>query len=256
LIFATDGCCEHARKQIPRNAFAPAFELTYGWWHNHDLLYPGAKDGPSSAAWISRGCMMRAGQAGGTLGKQSEPAEAILDAFAARAKRLGIRAIIIEDIARDLGMSKKTIYQYFRSKEEMVAGLVQRWHKRLDAPIPGGDPVEIMRDWVVGWNDNNDRYSHEFWSELAADYPRLQQQYLEHVTAKKRMLARQINPLIKPGIRPRFAWECYSTLLDAARRPEFQRAVSLSKQEALLAALDIWIGGVLDLPTGRKPRRS
>jgi AcrR family transcriptional regulator len=186
--------------------------------------------------------------------KQVDTAELILDAFARRAKRLGIRAIIIEDVARDLGMSKKTIYQYFRSKEEMVERLVQRWHKRLDTPIPDGDPVEIMRDWVVRWNDNNDRYSPAFWAELASDYPRLQQEYLEHVAAKKRLLGRRVNPRMKPGAKPRFAWECYSTLLDAARRPEFQEAVGMTKQEALMAALDLWIGGVLEQPSDRDPR--
>jgi AcrR family transcriptional regulator len=184
--------------------------------------------------------------------RPTDPAELILDAFAGRAKRLGIRAIIIEDVARDLGMSKKTIYQYFRSKEEMVERLVQRWHKRLDIAVPEGDPIEIMRDWVTRWNENNDRYSPEFWSELALDYPRLQQRYLEHVAAKKRLLGRRINPMMKPGVKPRFAWECYSALLDAARRPDFQHAVGMTKQEALMAALDLWIAGMLELPAPRQ----
>jgi AcrR family transcriptional regulator len=183
--------------------------------------------------------------------KLTDPAELILDAFANRARRLGIRAIIMEDVARDLGMSKKTIYLYYRSKEELVERLVQRWHKRLDTPIPDGDPVDIMREWVTRWNDNNERYSPEFWRELATDYPRLQSAYLEHVAAKKKLLARKVNPLIKPGIKPRFAWECYSAMLDAARNPAFQQAVGLSKQDALMATLDVWIGGVLDLPPTR-----
>ncbi len=178
---------------------------------------------------------------------KSEAAEQILDAFARRAKRLGIRAIIIDDVARDLGMSKKTIYQHFRSKEALVEGLVERWHQRLETPIPDGDPVEIMREWVVSWNDNNDRYSPEFWEELATDYPHLHEAYLAHVSEKKRMLGKRLNPLMKSSVKQRFAWECYSLLLDAARRPEFQQAVGMNKPEALMAALDLWIDGCLDL---------
>jgi TetR/AcrR family transcriptional regulator, cholesterol catabolism regulator len=34
--------------------------------------------------------------------------------------RYGIRSVTMDDIARDLGISKKTIYQYFADKEEMV----------------------------------------------------------------------------------------------------------------------------------------
>ena len=38
--------------------------------------------------------------------------------------RLGIRSVSIDDICRELGMSKKTFYVYFASKEELVAQLL------------------------------------------------------------------------------------------------------------------------------------
>ena len=34
--------------------------------------------------------------------------------------RLGIRSISIDDICRELGMSKKTFYVYFASKDELI----------------------------------------------------------------------------------------------------------------------------------------
>ena len=39
--------------------------------------------------------------------------------------RLGIRSVSIDDICRELGMSKKTFYVYFASKDELVAQLLQ-----------------------------------------------------------------------------------------------------------------------------------
>ena len=39
--------------------------------------------------------------------------------------RLGIRSVSIDDICRELGMSKKTFYVYFPSKDELVAQLLQ-----------------------------------------------------------------------------------------------------------------------------------
>jgi len=39
--------------------------------------------------------------------------------------RLGIRSVSIDDICRELGMSKKTFYVYFSSKDELVAQLLQ-----------------------------------------------------------------------------------------------------------------------------------
>lgn len=38
--------------------------------------------------------------------------------------RLGIRSVSIDDICRELGMSKKTFYVYFPSKDELVAQLL------------------------------------------------------------------------------------------------------------------------------------
>ena len=39
--------------------------------------------------------------------------------------RLGIRSVSIDDICRELGMSKKTFYVYFSSKDELVAQMLQ-----------------------------------------------------------------------------------------------------------------------------------
>jgi AcrR family transcriptional regulator len=38
--------------------------------------------------------------------------------------RLGIRSVSIDDICRELGMSKKTFYVYFASKDELVSQLL------------------------------------------------------------------------------------------------------------------------------------
>ena len=39
--------------------------------------------------------------------------------------RYGIRSVSMDDIAAQLGMSKKTLYQYFADKEEMVVAVLQ-----------------------------------------------------------------------------------------------------------------------------------
>ena len=38
----------------------------------------------------------------------------------------GIKSVTMDDIAKHLGMSKKTIYQYFKDKNELVIALVKR----------------------------------------------------------------------------------------------------------------------------------
>jgi len=38
----------------------------------------------------------------------------------------GVRSVTMDDIARHLGMSKKTIYQFFKDKDELVMALVKK----------------------------------------------------------------------------------------------------------------------------------
>jgi len=40
--------------------------------------------------------------------------------------KYGIKSVTMDDIAKDLGMSKKTIYQFFRDKDEVVHTLTER----------------------------------------------------------------------------------------------------------------------------------
>jgi AcrR family transcriptional regulator len=40
--------------------------------------------------------------------------------------RFGIRSVSMENMAEALGMSKKTLYQYFADKDELVVEVVKR----------------------------------------------------------------------------------------------------------------------------------
>src|SRR6201992_4525775 len=40
--------------------------------------------------------------------------------------KAGIKSVTMDDIARHLGMSKKTIYQFFKDKNELVVALVKK----------------------------------------------------------------------------------------------------------------------------------
>ena len=50
--------------------------------------------------------------------------------------RAGIKSVTMDDIAKHLGMSKKTIYQSFKDKNELVIALVKK--KLQEKGIPAG----------------------------------------------------------------------------------------------------------------------
>jgi AcrR family transcriptional regulator len=49
--------------------------------------------------------------------------------------KAGIKSITLDDIARHLGMSKKTIYQFFKDKNELVIALVKKKLKEDEEQI-------------------------------------------------------------------------------------------------------------------------
>lgn len=52
-----------------------------------------------------------------------DPKERILEKAHELFNRYGLRSVSMDDIAAQAGMSKKTLYQYFTDKEELVNGV-------------------------------------------------------------------------------------------------------------------------------------
>jgi AcrR family transcriptional regulator len=64
----------------------------------------------------------------------TERTRQILDAAMAVFARLGFRQARMDDIARDAGVSKGTLYLYFKSKDDLIAAILRRIAAReLDA---------------------------------------------------------------------------------------------------------------------------
>lgn len=58
--------------------------------------------------------------------------------------RLGIRSVSIEDICHELGMSKKTFYVYFESKDELVA---QMLHANVEYIAQKMEELMVLHDF-------------------------------------------------------------------------------------------------------------
>ncbi len=61
--------------------------------------------------------------------------------------RRGFRDVTMDDVARELGISKKTLYQHFPAKEALIEAAVQHLHQEIEAYLEqlcaaGKDPVE------------------------------------------------------------------------------------------------------------------
>jgi AcrR family transcriptional regulator len=70
-----------------------------------------------------------------------EPKERISSKAEELFMQFGIRSVSMDDIANNLGMSKKTLYQYFADKDELVEAVVDRHINEVE-----GDCMNCQRD--------------------------------------------------------------------------------------------------------------
>jgi AcrR family transcriptional regulator len=80
--------------------------------------------------------------------------EAILDAMDSLMVRFGYRKTTMDDLAREAGISKRTIYLYFPSKEEVALSSIGRVVETAQAhmkqiSLEDGDPIRMVERMLV-----------------------------------------------------------------------------------------------------------
>lgn len=93
-------------------------------------------------------------------------ARRVLDAASELFYERGIHAVGVDTIADAAGVTKKTLYDRFGSKEALVIAYLQhrdaRWRNLVDAalartPEPGVDRVLAVFEAAIAWTDENGR---------------------------------------------------------------------------------------------------
>ncbi|WP_235476601.1 TetR/AcrR family transcriptional regulator [Frigoribacterium sp. Leaf263] len=93
-------------------------------------------------------------------------ARRVLDAASRLFYEQGIHAVGVDTIAAEAGVTKKTLYDRFGSKEALVVSYLQhrdqRWREHIAAhlalvPEPGPDRVLAVFDATILWVPDNDR---------------------------------------------------------------------------------------------------
>ncbi|MDD5020127.1 MAG: TetR/AcrR family transcriptional regulator [Candidatus Omnitrophica bacterium] len=178
----------------------------------------------------------------------------ILDAAQARMIRFGYRKVTMDEIARDLRVSKNTIYKVFVGKEEIAKGLVKRLQEDInrglnDLERRNKDPLKVFSDSILLLRKTLGPWFEHFFKEIAVELPDLWKEFLRYRNEK----ILEIRSLVEKGIRKgtlrkisaSVAVQAYLGSVKAIIAPRFLEQEHLSFDEALQAVLDIWAHGIL-----------
>lgn len=99
--------------------------------------------------------------------------------------KYGIKSISMDEISREAGISKKTLYQFFTSKEELVDKLITQFiteHLALleECNNNSGNAVEIISKRVKGPYSLLTEFSLTFYFDLRKYFPMSWKRVVEH----------------------------------------------------------------------------
>ena len=147
----------------------------------------------------------------------------------------GIKSVTMDEIARRLSISKRTLYQLFEDKEKLlltcVSTVTREEMERMERLAASTDNVLelLLRDFEVKLNDFK-HISHLFYDEMTK-YPRvsafIEQQRTAHVQKAVDFLQRGVDQgLFLPGINFDIVYNIVSRQLEYAAGHDFLRKYS------------------------------
>jgi AcrR family transcriptional regulator len=175
-----------------------------------------------------------------------------LHALGERAQVVGLRSVSMADLARYLGISSKTLYRCFETKDAMVYALIERWIEHLFGDVrehygqSRGDALTALKQWGEAWVRGVQRFSPAFWSELERDHPDAYAAYIDAVRELRDEARASFAGDVRPGVPPEFAQAMFLSMVRTAADPIFSERYAMTRRDAVLAAIDLFALGAFD----------
>ena len=81
----------------------------------------------------------------------SDIKENILHVAIERMQQVGIRSVSVDDICHELGMSKKTFYVYFASKDDLVQAILHKHEQKVAYDLDNALSKRTITQVIVEW---------------------------------------------------------------------------------------------------------
>jgi AcrR family transcriptional regulator len=185
--------------------------------------------------------------------KEEQILNAALDLFV----KFGIRRVTMEDIAKQISISKKTLYKYFESKDAMVEALLKAKLERMEKKFN-----TVVKDKTLGFEEkikmlfsfvsmNLKSFNISFVSEIQTSYPvlweRLQDFKSEavHSSFGKVMEEGFKQGFVRQDIDPTVLVDMYSATLRTIMTPSYILSTNYSKTDIYQMIIKIYFRGIL-----------
>lgn len=168
--------------------------------------------------------------------------------------KYGIREMSIQKLIEPLGISTKTVYKYFKNKEDLLEEALHLYYAEqyqlLENYTASQNPVHLLYDvWLTATVLTNNVNS-VFFRDLHYYYPELEKK-IEESIAKR--FTEQFIAIIKKGMQegvfsedidPAIVLEAIYTLYNAISKSDQFKGFKKSSQEVLLNTIGIAIRGI------------
>lgn len=180
--------------------------------------------------------------------------EKILNAARLRMIKFGYRKVTMDEIARDLKMSKNTIYKYFASKEKIAGALFSLLKEKIEQKQDEikkrcDNPLEIISETVSFLKKELSVWFSPFMSDIEIELPGLWKDFVGFRTKQILDLESLIKSAIKKklfrSVNPAIAVRAYLGAIDNVIEPEVLEQQGLSFSDAIESVMDIWSKGVV-----------
>jgi AcrR family transcriptional regulator len=168
----------------------------------------------------------------------------------------GFRGVTMDDIARELGMSKKTLYAHFTSKPDLLEAAIQNKLDDLNADLTAietkheGDFEATLREYLACLQ----RHAGEIAPPFVRDMKTAAAELWNSVESRRAaILERYFGKLFKGGrkqgliradVSPKLIMEVMLGLVQVVLSPQKVTELNLTPQTALAQTLSIILNGV------------
>jgi len=192
----------------------------------------------------------------------------ILDAARRAFLAHGFASTTMDELARELGMSKKTLYRSFRSKDAMADSLVSA---KMAAVTSGIDT--IMADPDAGFSARARRVLDHVMTELSSVSPvflRDLQRSMPHIYRRIENVRRNVVPelwgrliregqaegLVRDDVDPEFAAELMLHAVQGVLHPETLQRLHVTPKQAFAKTTNLLLAGMLTAAGRRDHEKS